>query len=369
MRNFNIDILRMLFAILIVIAHMGIMKVVPEMVVGPLVVFFFILTGYFTMAGLEKRKASQQSFGSFMLAKFMSFFPYLVVAAIVVFVLQTVLQMDYYGYTLGESIISSLLTFFGDISCLSMFGLPFLRGNTAAWYLSGMMLGLLITYPFVLKFEHKFTKYVAPIIGLICLAGALRETGTLFGPYDEMWGVTKGMVESIGSICLGYFTFECVTWFKTIDLTITGKRLLGAVELGCYIVSIAMIWCWTDINTGHLQGHISMPWYETLIVIFLFVGVVLTCSGRTSLAFDISERPFLIKLSSFLATGSLVLYLSNYYQIYFVSKLMKFEPVQEYGVYVVFVLVSFVIVYFGGKYLLKAGRAVKDRLIVTETAE
>jgi len=64
-----------------------------------------------------------------------------------------------------------------------------------------------------------------------------------------------------------------------------------------------------------------------------------------------------------------VLYLSNYYQIYFVSKLMKFEPVQEYGVYVVFVLVSFVIVYFGGKYLLKAGRAVKDRLIVTETAE
>lgn len=30
MRNFNIDVLRMLFAILIVFAHMGIMKLIVE---------------------------------------------------------------------------------------------------------------------------------------------------------------------------------------------------------------------------------------------------------------------------------------------------------------------------------------------------
>ena len=366
MRNFNIDILRMLFAILIVIAHMGIMKLVPEMVVGPLVIFFFMLTGYFTMVGHEKRMAGQQSFSRFLLSKFMSFFPYLVMAAVIVFILQTILQIDYYGYTLGESIISSLLTFFGDISCLSMFGMPFIRGNTAAWYLSGMMIGLAVTYPFVIKFGHNFTKYVSPLIALVCIAGALRITGTLFGPYDDMWGVTKGLVESVGSICLGYFVFECVTKFKTLNLTKAGRHIFGIVELGCYALSILMIAMWVDINTGHLESYLSKEWYELLITFTLFIAVVLTCSGKTSLAFDISGRPFLLKVSSFLATGSLVLYLSNYYQIYFVSKMTKAQILQGDVMYLIYVAVSFVIVYIGGKLLIKAGKNLKEKLIITE---
>ncbi len=366
MRNFNIDILRMLFAILIVFGHMSVMKLIPELVVGPLVVFFFILTGYFTMVGHEKRMAAKQSLGRFLLSKFLSFFPYLVVAAILVFILQTALQMDYYGYTLGESIISSLLTFFGDISCLSMFGMPFMRGNTAVWYLSGMMIGLAITYPFVIKFGRTFTKYVAPVIAFVTIACAVRLTGTLFGPYDDMWGVTKGLVVSIGSLCLGYFTYECVGWFKTLDLTTAGRHIFGILELGCYVLAIIMILSWSDINTGHLENHLSKEWYELTISFLLFIAVILTCSGRTSMAFDISNHPTLLKVSSFLATGSLVLYLSNYYQIYFVSKMMKAQILDEEVSYTIYILVSFVIVYVGGKYLLKAGRSLKGKLIVPE---
>lgn len=364
MRNFNIDVLRMLFAILIVFAHMGIMKLIPGLAAGPVLVFFFGLTGYFTMVGHDKRMSSKQSFGTFMLAKLMSFLPYLVVASILVFILQTSLQIDYYGYSLGESIISSLVTFFGDISCLSMFGMPFLRGNVAVWYLSGMMVGLLLTYPFVIKFGHTFSKYVAPAIGLICIASALRLSGTLFGPYEEMWGVTKGMMESIGLICLGYFLYECVTKFKELELTTLGKHLFGIIELACYILSTLMIIFWTDINTGHLENHLSQGWYELTASVLMFVAMVLTCSGKTSLAFDISERPILLKVSSFLATGSLVLYLCNYYQIYFVSKMEKAQIIQEDISYFVYIAVSFVIVYIGGKYLLKAGKGLKGKLIV-----
>ena len=232
-----------------------------------------------------------------------------------------------------------------------------------------MMIGLLITYPLVMKFEHKFSKYVAPAIGMVCIAAILNTTGTLFGPYDNMWGVTKGLIESIGALCLGYFAYECVVKFKSLNLTTFSKHLFGIIELGCYILSIAMIYCWPDINTGHLEGYFSKAWYELLITVLLFVAVVLTCSGRTSLAFDITDHPILIKVSAFLATGSLVLYLSNYYQIYFVSKMMKIQPLGEESMYAVYVVVSFIIVYIGGKILLKAGRWFKGKLIVVEEKE
>ena len=371
MRNFNVDLLRIVFAFFIVYAHMGLLKMVPAgFLCGPLLLFFFGLTGYFTMAGYEKRKNQGQTMGGFLIGKIKSFLPYLIVAGIVTFVLQTILQIDYYGYTLSESIVSSLLTFFADVSCLDMFDMPFVMGNVAVWYLSGMILGLAVTYPFIMKFGHSFSKYAAPIIGIICVAVSLRLSGTLFGPYDDFGGVTKGMVESIGMICLGYFVYECVVKVKGIRFTNLGKVLLTIVEIGCYALFIAMMFLWSSIYTGHLVGHFSQEWYEFIMCILVLVAMTLTCSGITYLAIDISMNPNLAKLSSFLATASLVLYLSNYYQIYFVGKMMKKQLFSEQLFMVIcYVAVSFVIVYVGGKILQKAGKGLKSKLIVQEEGE
>ena len=368
MRNFNVDLLRIIFAAIIVYAHMGVMKLVPMISVGPAVVFFFILTGYFTMTGIEKRKERGETIGKFLFSKLMSFLPYLLAASIVTFVLQTILQIDYYGYDVGESIISSLMTFFGDVSCLSMFGMPFIMGNVAVWYLSGMMVGLMITYPLVLRYGHSFSKYAAPVIGLMCIAACLRFTGMLFGPHEEVWGLVKGLLESVGSLCLGYFVFECIQKLKAVNFTSFGSHLMSFIELGCYILSIVMMFSWSQIYTGHLEGHLPQAWYEMAITFLMVVAVVFTLSGKTSLAFDVSERPMLKRLSTFLATSSLVLYLSNYYQIYYVSKMMKELTLEEKTMYiVVFVIVSFVIVYVGGKALLKIGRWLRTRIVEDTT--
>jgi len=364
MRNFNVDLLRIIFAVIIVYAHMGVMRMVPAIAVGPAVVFFFILTGYFTMNGIEKRKERGETIGKFLLTKLMSFLPYLLAASIVTFVLQTILQIDYYGYDVGESLISSLMTFFGDVSCLSMFGMPFIMGNVAVWYLSGMMVGLMITYPLVLKYGHPFSKYVAPVIGIMCLAACLRYTGMLFGPHEEVWGMVKGLLESVGSLCLGYFVFECVERFKAVNLTSFGRHLMSFIELGCYVLSIVMMFSWSQVNTGHIEGHLPQAWYEMAIIFMMVVASALTLSGRTSLAFDVSERPLLKRLSTFLATSSLVLYLSNYYQIYYVSKMMKQLSLEEKTMYIiVFVTVSFAIAYIGGKLLLRLGRRLRSMIV------
>ena len=370
MRNFNIDLMRMVFAFIIVYAHMGLLKMVPETIVGALLVFFFVLTGYFTMAGYEKRKDKGTSMGSFLLSKLMTFLPYLIAAGIVTFVLQTILQMDYYGYSLSESLITSLLTFFADVSCLDMFDMPFVMGNVAVWYLSGMMIGLAITYPFVMRYGHSFSKYASPIIAILCIAVSLRMTGTLFGPYDDIGGVTKGLLESVGMICLGYFAYECATGIKAVDYTTFGKTLLTVIELACYIVSVVMMFSWNTIYTGHLVGHFSREWYEFLICFLMFIATVLTCSGMTYLAVDVSERPILKRISSFFAIGSLALYLSNYYQIYFVGKMMKSQPFDEKLMLVIaFVGVSFVVVYIGGKLLPIAGRWLRSKMIVVDEKE
>jgi len=365
MRNFNIDLLRMVFAILVVVAHMSVMDLIPEFVAGPIVVFFFVLTGYFAVASYERHKDSPQSAGAFLVSKLMRVMPYLIVAAIVTFALQTILQMDYYGYDPGESIVSSILSFFGDVSCLNMFGMGFIRGNVAVWFISGMMFGLMVTYPVLLRYGHSFSSYAAPLIGVICIATCLRLTGSLYGPYEEVWGVTKGMLISVGSICLGYFAYECVSRLGSCTLTPFGRRLLGFIELACYVLGVAMVASWSWINSGHLEGYLSKEWYEMMAICLMFVGAVLTCSGKTSLAVDISDRPALVKLSSFFATGSLALYLSNYYQIYFVSKMMKTQPLEEQILLIIaFVGVSFVLVYIGGKLLQKYGGSLGSKMVV-----
>ena len=40
MRNFNVDFMRIFFAIIIVYCHLGVMKMVPKEAAGPAVVFF-----------------------------------------------------------------------------------------------------------------------------------------------------------------------------------------------------------------------------------------------------------------------------------------------------------------------------------------
>jgi len=367
MRNFSVDILRMIFALLIVYAHMGLLKMVPEIACGAVLVFFFVLTGYFTMTGLEKRKEKGVTMGRFMISKVMTFLPYLFVACIVTFILQTVLHMEYRGYSLSEALLSSLLTFFADFSCLDMFDMPLVIGNVAVWYLSGMVLGLAVTYPLLEKYGHSFSKYAAPIIGILCITVSLHQTGTLFGPFTDIGGVTKGMLESVGMICLGYFAFECVAKLKEMKFTRFGKALLTVVELGGYILCVTMMFAWTAIYDGHLVDHFSREWYELLTCVLMFVSTALTCSGITYLAKDASERPMMTKISTFLATGSLVLYVSNYYQIYFVGKMMKGEPFADQLPYVIlFVAVSFVVVYIGGKIVQKAGRKLKEKMIVQE---
>ena len=360
----------MIFAFLIVYAHMSLLKMVPEAICSPILVFFFGLTGYFTMAGLEKREKNGVTMGRFLISKIMTFLPYLVIACIATFILQTILQMEYFGYSLSESLVSALLTFFADISCLDMFDMPLVIGNVAVWYLSGMILGLAVTYPLITKYGHSFAKYAAPIIGILCIAVSLRLTGTLFGPYTDMGGLTKGMVESVGIICLGYFAFECVAKLKEVKFTKFGKALLTTVELGGYILVVVMMFAWVHIYSGHLVGHFSREWYEFLMCILMFISMTLTCSGITYLAKDISGRPTLMKISAFLATGSLVLYVSNYYQIYFVGKMMKGQPFEEQLPYVILLIgVSFVAIYIGGKFLQWAGRKLKEKMIIQEEEE
>ncbi len=121
------------------------------------------------------------------------------------------------------------------------------------------------------------------------------------------------------------------------------------------------------IYTGHLVGHLSLQWYELLATVMIFIALVLTCSGNTSLAFDVTDRPRLKKLSSFLAVSSLVLYLSNYYQVYYVSKMMKHESVSDIIISVVIlVVISYVCVYVGGELLKRAGKGLKPKLIVQD---
>ena len=150
-RNGKIDFLKFLFAIIVLIHHTR--YVVGDenslFLGGSLAVeFYFLVSGYLMMAGIQKMKERPVSLGAetgaFLLKKYKSFCPEIIISYIFAF------AVTYIGGKTG--FFKLLATSFSDVLLLGMTGLRIKPVNGAIWYLSSMLLAMAILYPLVRKF-------------------------------------------------------------------------------------------------------------------------------------------------------------------------------------------------------------------------
>lgn len=179
-RNCNVDILKFIFALIIVLYHSKNLVDVPGtsiFVSGVISVdFFFLTSGYFFANSIVKKPYLEGvSLGrdtkDFMIHKICGFLPNMYIAWLIAFAVGQYFRQPYSG--------SRLLDFMEgiwEVSFMEMTGIG--EGgfivNNVTWYVSAMLLAMFILYPIARKNKENFFYIIAPMISIILFGIMLK---------------------------------------------------------------------------------------------------------------------------------------------------------------------------------------------------
>ena len=299
-RNGAIDFWRMIFCLMIVFFH-GKWLVSADFVLferGDIgVEFFFILSGFLMAASVgkeERIKGPSINLGTdtirFLVKKIKTIFPYMLYALIVNLIIAEIIAKPNL-FRLFSDIIYSLweILLLREIGFRNEFW--FLD---VAWYISAMLIVMLIFYPLIRKNMNLFCKVIAPIISLF-LFGYLSKT---YGSVIVLDGWTgffyNSLIRAAAEISLGCICYAVCRTLRKRSFTKLSKTLLAFLELFGYLVCIV----------GAQLGKASD--FSFVMVLFLAVSITITFSEQSALS-----PLFKCKWLSYWGKISMLLYLNH----------------------------------------------------------
>lgn len=218
-RNKVIDILKLIFVMIIFINHSNFYiqpgeKVNTIMHLGFLgVEFFFIISGYlmFYKADNINNTNLGESTLSFIFRKISIFLPYYIVAYIIGF------GIAYINAFSLKIIFKDFITSFFAIMQLEMAGFKTYQVLEPTWYLSSMILSMLVLYPLALKFKRNYTLLIAPIIAIMCYGYLSLHIGKLATQSQVCaGGIYSGIFRGLGGISLGCLCYGMANKLKNM---------------------------------------------------------------------------------------------------------------------------------------------------------
>lgn len=194
-----------------------------------------------------------------------------------------------------------------DFLFLQSFGMPAMSATGIVWYLSSMFFALYVLYPIARRYYTLFTYYIAPILAILCMGTLVHTYGTLNVPNEYLFGVIcTGFMRSFSMIALG---FLCNELSEKISNTISkaSSLLMTIVEcaLYCFIVWYMYIW------------NSSLGKFDELVVFAMFIALGITLSNKSALQ-NVTNN----SLSRFLGQFSIPLFLSHFYCVQNISKII-----------------------------------------------
>ena len=252
-RNYQLDFLRCIFTFFTVLQHscvIGTYGINATWVnAGNFAVeFFFMISGYFMAASWEKTANNYKNDNlintiNFMKHKISSIiFPYIVgfLVAMIVVPIPKIISKSVSVNDLIENVIRHIPEFFGIFG--SGFTIYNINGNSASWYISCMLLSMLILYPILCRFKKRFLYIACPVIGILLLAYRCNQFEH-FGTWTEwtILPVSTGLIRGIGGICFGGFIYILGQHLRFISFTKAGHIILAMAEICCWLVIFASI--------------------------------------------------------------------------------------------------------------------------------
>lgn len=293
-RNREIDLYRILFALIIVLVHSHGLRV-PDPTHYPFcggylaVEFFLMLTGYFSVRKAEHsgnvQTAAQQA-AVWTGRKFLRLYQYVIPAVILHYLVSAWMQRLSAYETVKQLLYGTF-----EMLLLPASGIYETFLVLPLWYLSALLLTLPLFYYTVIRLKNVFFPLLAPLSTLL-IYGYFSVT---FGHLD-IWSVWMGaffisLLRAWAGLCLGGLCYILEEWLKGIPFSKMGLIMLQGVKLLCITCTLFIM-----LTKYHQR-------LDFLCVGALFIALAITFSRL--------REPFQGK-SDFLAELSLALYVSHW---------------------------------------------------------
>lgn len=316
-RNCKIEFMRFVFCVMVICFHSSRqLHMNPVEVFGHRLTFFsygyvgvgffFLVSGYLmgksvyraNERALEEPGLSVPDLGKetwqFWLHKYASIFPYHVVAFILLFV-ECMIEQGWRGGELVTRILDAVPNFF----LIQKLGFNYKSVNGVTWYISAMLIAMLLLYPLCRKFYSMFVHVIGPFLGF-AIIGYLQYTyGTVAGVNTWTGFGFKCVWRAVAEISIGVVCFEVSRIFSQKEWRKDQRVFATILELLGY----AFVFAYAILGLSKK--------YEIYCVCILAVCIVLTfseCSYGT--------RFFDRKWVYFLGKISLPLYLNQMFAIH-----------------------------------------------------
>lgn len=347
--NLQIDIYRLIFAIIIFIYHSH--KFLPEgqnllFRKGYLAVeFFFIVSGYFFAESVEKNR--EESTVKFMYRKVKAIFPYYIMAFIIAFVLRQIILEA----TPGE-IVKNMLMGMQEAGFLQMFGIKTQRiYNGVTWYISSMFIAMAVLHPIAKRCGEYYSAIGAFILSMAGYAVICQENHTL--EIADKWfaGITyMGNIRAIAGISMGVACHSVVKAVNSLklELTVWGRIFLTISQL--------LIWGLLMYILGETEKS-ALEYYFDYVSIGLFFMIIALSM------IEFSQIRIRINHTKIVSMLSLLIYLNHRGSIYWIRSMGKlYSSTEKVCLYVVGTMCACVLCYFGGNILRKTRKWLQEML-------
>ena len=325
-RNGTLEFMRFVFCMTIFFYHIGkytygspslnkgvFLALFPHGAMG--VEFFFLLTGVFLAQSLDKQlqRAEKKTnvfadTGKYFWKKYISTFPQHIVAFAVLFGVMVLIHWDMPNWSAWDRFCSAIPSLF-LVQMTGFMGSPL---NHIEWYLSAMLIAILIVY-FLCRLNFKVvTRYVAPVASVGLLVWMCCEFPSLTGVTRPMYiggemFIYKGDIRALAEILLGTFGYSLGRYGLAPLSDKAGKSVrivLTVLEWVMYIGAVVIT-------------LLTLPYgWEYGALAFIFGGVLLSFSGLTysGTIFDNETCYFLGKITLPVYLSQLsAIYATNYY--------------------------------------------------------
>lgn len=318
-KNGKIELARFVFAIIIMLFHIG-FDVLPSdfRIWGNItffrlgwfaVEFFFVVSGFLMASSAFKQQEKSLCLGKdtyhFLYKKIMAILPYHIIVFAVSYVFLLIVKT--------KSFKSFWAVFFEAIPnffLIQRSGLENLDVLGVEWYISEMLIAMLVLYPLCVKYYERFTRIVAPALAIFIIGYLTKTTGGLNG--STSWSVlfSKTFLRAFSEICAGIFTFEFCRNLKRLNFSKADKVFLTILECFSYFMVVFFI-CYDFPRS-----------YGGTFFIFVCLAVCLSFSGVTY-----GNEHFNNKVIYYLGSLSLPLYLCQSFSRVFAKYCARFmEP-------------------------------------------
>ncbi len=317
-RNGKIEWMRFVFCIVIILFHCYDRFELKGLTYGKYPVscfargtigveFFFLVSGYLMAKTIYNKNqqavyaGTEQDLGletaQYVWKRFRGIFPWHAVIYILLFI-ECAIRKRATGMSLLKLFLDALPGFF----FIHKLGFNYNTVNGVVWYISAMLIAMMILYPICRKYYSMFVHVIAPLGSLYICGTLIQNYGTLTGASRWLGFGFACVFRGIAEIALGTVVFEVARVLSQKDLTRGMRVFMTVVEAGGYLSVLIYAASFLDCK------------YEIIALLALAVSVTFSFSGQT-----FGNNLFDKKWAYWLGRISVPLYLSQFLGIYIVQ--------------------------------------------------